>query len=119
MAKLPSSIIFSASIARTGRVMYRLCDASDARAALCAPNARKSGLKPSTAEELFYGTNHNRTQRTRARLEAFFITADVTIEVLLKQPIELRLLGMPRPVLGRRFGNQGAAGILRRNACIQ
>jgi len=39
------------------------------RMALCAPNARTSGLKPSTAEELFYGTNHNRTQRTRARLE--------------------------------------------------
>jgi len=80
-----------------------------------APNPGKAALKPATTQKLLYGTNHNRPQWSRARLEAFFVTADVTVEVVFKELIKLRLFGMPGPVLRRRFGDKAAAGILARN----
>ena len=80
-----------------------------------APNPGKAALKPATTQELLYGTNYNRPQWSRARLEAFFVTTDVTVEVVFKELIKLRLLGMPGPVLRRRFGDKAAARILARD----
>jgi hypothetical protein len=72
-------------------------------------------LKPATIQELLHGTNHNRPQWSRARLKAFFVTTDITVEVVFKELIKLRLFGMPGPVLRRRFGDKAAAGILARD----
>jgi hypothetical protein len=49
-----------------------------------APNSGKAALEPATTQKLLYGTNHNRPQWSRARLEAFFVTTDVTVEVVFK-----------------------------------
>ena len=49
-----------------------------------AANSGKAALKPATTQELLHGTNHNRPQRSGARLEAFFVTTDVTVEVVFK-----------------------------------
>lgn len=76
-----------------------------------APNPGKAALEPATTQELLYGTNHNRPQRARARLEAFFVTTDVTVEVVLKELIKSRSFGMPGPVLRRRFGDKAAAEV--------
>ena len=46
---------------------------------LRAANPGEAPLKPPTAQKLLYGTDHNRTQGARARLEAFFVTTDVTV----------------------------------------
>jgi hypothetical protein len=52
-------------------------------AALRAANPGEAALEPATTEELLYRTNHNRPQGTRARLGAFFVTTDVTVEVVV------------------------------------
>ena len=56
----------------------------------------------------------NRPQGSRARLEAFLVTTDVTVEVVFKELIEHRSLGMPGPVLRRGFGDKAAAAMLDR-----
>jgi hypothetical protein len=83
-------------------------------AALRTTNPGEAALEPATTQKLLYGTNHNRPQRARARLEALFITTDVTVEVVFKELIQDRSFGMPGPVLRRRFGDKAAGDILDR-----
>ena len=73
--------------------------------ALWTADAREAALKPATTQELLYGTDHNRPQGARARLEAFLVTADVTFEVVFKEPIELCLLGVSGTIHGGRVRN--------------
>jgi hypothetical protein len=81
---------------------------------LGAANPGEAALKPATTQELLYGTNHNRPQGSRARLETFLVTTGVTVEVVFKELIRHRSFGMPGPVLRRRFGAKAAAGMLDR-----
>lgn len=53
-----------------------------------AANACKTALEPAATQKFLYGTNHNRTQRARARLEALFVTANITVEVVFKELIK-------------------------------
>jgi hypothetical protein len=75
---------------------------------LRAANSGKSPLEPAATQELLYGTDHDRAQRTRARLETIFVTTDVSVEVVFKELIERSSFGMPGPVLRRRFGDKAA-----------
>jgi hypothetical protein len=79
--------------------------------ALRTTNPGEAALEPATTQKPLYRTNHNRPQRARARLETFFVTADVTVEVIFEKLIKSRLFRMPGPVLRRRFGNQGAGEV--------
>jgi len=82
--------------------------------ALRTANPGEAPLEPATTEKLLHGTNDNRAQRPRARLEAFFVTTDIAVEVVFKELIQRRSFGVPGPVLRRRFGYQAAAGVLPR-----
>jgi hypothetical protein len=83
-------------------------------AALRAPDACKTSLKPSASQELLYRLHDDRAQGSRAGLEAFFVGPHVTVEVIFKQLIEPGALGMSWPVGSRRFCKDAAAGILGR-----
>ena len=71
---------------------------------LGAANSGEAPLEPAAIQKLLYGTNHNRPQRTRARLEAFFVTTDEAVEVVFKELIKRRSFGMPGSVLRWRIG---------------
>ena len=71
--------------------------------ALRTPDAGETSLKPATGQELFYGTNYHRAQWSRAGFEAFFITSDVTVEVVFEKLVNGSLLGMSRPILRGGF----------------
>ncbi len=57
---------------------------------LRAANSGEAALEPATTQKLLYGTNHNRPQRARARLESLFIATDVTVEVVFKYANSIR-----------------------------
>jgi hypothetical protein len=81
-------------------------------AAFVTANSGETSLKPPTGQEIFYRANDHRAQRPRLRLEALFVSPDVTVKVSFKQLIESRTLGMPGTVLGRGFRNNPARCIL-------
>jgi hypothetical protein len=87
-------------------------------AASLTSNPREATLKPSTRQEVFGGANDYRTQRPRSRLEALFVSADVTVKVRFEQLIKSSALGMSRMVLRRGFGNSAASSILIRRPVI-
>ena len=75
--------------------------------ALRAANPCEATLEPATTQKLLYRTNHNRPQRARARLETFFVTTDVAVEVVFKELLKHRSFGC----LGRYCA--GASAIRR------
>ena len=79
-----------------------------------AANPGEASRKRSAGQEVFDRANGHRAQRSRSRLEALFVSPDVTVKVSLKQLIESRSFGMPGTVLRRRFRNSAAVGILIR-----
>jgi len=72
---------------------------------LRAADASETPLKTATTQKLLYGTNHDRPQRARVRLEAFLVGTDIAVEVVLEELIKRCSFGMPGPVLGWGFGN--------------
>jgi hypothetical protein len=75
-------------------------------------NSGETSLNPPAGQEIFDRANNHWAQRSRARLEALFVSPDIAVKVSLKKLIENRTFGMPRTVLGRRFRNYPALGIL-------
>jgi hypothetical protein len=59
------------------------------RVTLRAADAGEAALEPATAQELLHGTDHNRTQGSRARLEAFLVGPDIAVEMILKQQVKV------------------------------
>ena len=55
---------------------------------LGASDTGKASLQPATTQKLLYGTDHNRPQRARARLKAFFVTTNIAVEVVFKELIK-------------------------------
>ena len=82
-------------------------------AAFVAANAREASLEPSTGKKLLHRAHNHRTQRPRLRLKALFVSADIAVEVILKQLIKSGAFGMSRTILRWWFSN-AAAGVLIR-----
>jgi hypothetical protein len=80
--------------------------------AFCTTNSGETSLNPPAGQEIFDRANNHRAQRSRARLEALFVSPDIAAKVSLKQLIEGRMFRMSRTVLRRRFRNNPALGIL-------
>ncbi len=75
-----------------------------------AGGASKPGeaiFQTSATQECLGPQPDNRTCRPRFRLEAFLVSRDVTVEVLVQDPIERGALGMPWPVDCGSFGDEG------------
>jgi hypothetical protein len=82
-------------------------------AALVTANSGETSLKPAARKKLLDRTGHNRTHRPRSRIEALFVSPDVTVKVSFKQPVERGTFGMPRTVLRREFRYTAAVLFIR------
>ena len=76
------------------------------RMTLWTTDSSETPLKPPASQELLNGAHDDGAQRSGARLEAFFVSPDVTVKVSLKQlvkPVRSGCLGL--------YGAEGSATI--------
>jgi hypothetical protein len=82
--------------------------------ALHTANSCETSLQPPAVKKRCHRAHNHRAQRSRAGLETFFISPDITVKVSFKQLIETGAFRMSRPIGSRRFRKDAAAGVLGR-----
>ena len=63
-------------------------------------------FQTATIEERLDDRSDDGAERSRPRLEVFLVDRDVAIEVLVQDPVERGVLGVPRAVEGRSLGDE-------------
>ena len=77
--------------------------------------AGKASLQPATGKELFDRARDNRPQRPGTRFEAFLVSPDIALEMVLKKPVEGGSLGVPGTISRGRIRN---AQVMKQRARI-
>jgi hypothetical protein len=74
-------------------------------------------FEAAAGKELLHRPHHDGAQRSVMGLEALFVSANIAVEVVLKQLVQGSFLRMTRPIRSRRIAHQKAR--LRRTGIVQ